>query len=157
LKGNRVDGIDRRIITTLQLDGRIKVADLADVVGLSPTPCARRLERLRTDGIITGYAAQVDADKIGLSVSIFVSVELDRQDRDAINAFERAIKRCNEVMECYLMTGSRDILMRVVAADLKAFDEFLEFRLMQIPGIRNLRSNFALRTMVKRDALPLSE
>lgn len=152
-----MDGIDRRIITTLQLDGRIKVADLADVVGLSPTPCARRLERLRTDGIITGYAAQVDADKIGLSVSIFVSVELDRQDRDAINAFERAIKRCNEVMECYLMTGSRDILMRVVAADLKAFDEFLEFRLMQIPGIRNLRSNFALRTMVKRDALPLSE
>jgi Lrp/AsnC family transcriptional regulator, leucine-responsive regulatory protein len=151
-----VDDIDRRIITALQQDGRIKIADLADVVGLSPTPCARRLDRLQSDGIITGYAAQLDANKLGLTVTIFVSVELDRQDREAINAFERAIKRCDEVMECYLMTGSRDILLRVVAADLASFDEFLEYRLMQIPGIRNLRSNFALRTMVKRDALPLN-
>lgn len=150
-----MDHIDHRIISTLQRDGRIKIADLADAVGLSPTPCARRLERLQSDGVITGYAAQVDARKLGLSVSIFVSVELDRQDRDAINAFEKAIGRCDEVMECYLMTGSRDILLRVVAADLTAFDEFLENRLMQIPGIRNLRSNFALRTLVRRDALPL--
>lgn len=151
-----MDLIDRRIIAALQEDGRIKIADLADAVGLSPTPCARRLDRLRAEGVITGYTARVDARKLGLPVSIFVSVELDRQDREAINAFERAIKRCDEVMECYLMTGSRDILLRVVAADLAAFDEFLEFRLMQIPGIRNLRSNFALRTMLKREALPLS-
>ncbi|MFC3612394.1 Lrp/AsnC family transcriptional regulator [Lutimaribacter marinistellae] len=150
-----MDATDRRIVRALQRDGRMKIADLAESVGLSPTPCARRLDRLQEQGIITGYAAQVDPLKLGLPVTIFISVELDHQDRRAIDAFEAAIKRCDEVMECYLMTGSRDILLRVVAADLAAFDHFLENRLMQIPGIRNLRSNFALRTMVKRDALPL--
>ncbi|WP_425043295.1 Lrp/AsnC family transcriptional regulator [Primorskyibacter sp. S87] len=150
-----MDGIDYKIVRTLQRDGRMTVTDLADAVGLSPTPCARRLERLQNDGVITGYSAQVDMEKLGLSVSIFVSVELDKQDRAAINAFEKEIRNCDEVMECYLMTGSRDILLRVVAADLAAFDAFLENRLMQISGIRNLRSNFALRTMVKRETLPV--
>ncbi len=150
-----MDAIDRKIVRALQRDGRMKIADLAESVGLSPTPCARRLDRLQESGIITGYAAQVDPAKLGLPVTIFISVELDQQDRRAIDAFERAIATCDEVMECYLMTGSRDILLRVVAADLAAFDAFLEQRLMQIPGIRNLRSNFALRTMLKRDALPL--
>ena len=150
-----MDEIDRRIVRALQRDGRITVTELAETIGLSATPCARRLERLQKDKVITGYAAQVDPAKLGLGVSIFVSVELDKQDRAAIDAFERAIRRCEEVMECYLMTGSRDILLRVVAADLSAFDAFLENRLMQIPGIRNLRSNFALRTMVKREVLPM--
>lgn len=152
-----MDAIDRRIIRALQRDGRMTIAALADRVGLSPTPCARRLDRLEAEGIITGYGARVDAARVGLAVSIFVSVELDRQDRDAIDAFERAIRGCDEVMECYLMTGSRDVLLRVVAADLAAFDRFLEDRLMQIPGIRNLRSNFALRAMIRRDALPIRD
>lgn len=152
-----MDKIDRRIVRALQRDGRMTITELSDSVGLSPTPCARRLDRLQREGIITGYAAQVDATKLGLGVSIFVSVELDKQDRAAINAFERSIRDCDEVMECYLMTGSRDILLRVVAADLAAFDHFLEHRLMQIPGIRNLRSNFALRTMIKREALPMQD
>ncbi len=149
-----MDQIDHRIVRALQKDGRMTVTELADKVGLSPTPCARRLDRLQRDGVITGYSATVDPAKLGLSVSIFVSVELEKQDRAAVDAFEKAILRCDEVMECYLMTGSRDILLRVVAADLAAFDGFLENRLMKIPGIRNLRSNFALRTMVRRDALP---
>lgn len=149
-----MDQIDHRIVRALQKDGRMTVTELADKVGLSPTPCARRLDRLQRDGVITGYSATVDPAKLGLSVSIFVSVELEKQDRAAVDAFEQAILRCDEVMECYLMTGSRDILLRVVAADLAAFDRFLESRLMKIPGIRNLRSNFALRTMVRRDALP---
>ncbi|NDW45161.1 Lrp/AsnC family transcriptional regulator [Ruegeria sp. PrR005] len=149
-----MDQIDHKIVRALQKDGRMTVTELADKVGLSPTPCARRLDRLQRDGVITGYSATVDPAKLGLSVSIFVSVELEKQDRAAVDAFEKAILRCDEVMECYLMTGSRDILLRVVAADLAAFDRFLENRLMKIPGIRNLRSNFALRTMVRRDALP---
>ncbi|MEX0366890.1 MAG: Lrp/AsnC family transcriptional regulator [Ruegeria sp.] len=152
-----MDLIDRKIVRALQRDGRMTVTELAETVGLSPTPCARRLDRLQRDGVITGYAAQVDPAKLGLGVSIFVSVELDKQDRDAIDSFERAIRACEEVMECYLMTGSRDILLRVVASDLSAFDAFLEHRLMQIPGIRNLRSNFALRAMVKREVLPMPE
>lgn len=151
-----MDQIDRKIVRALQRDGRMTVIDLAEHVGLSPTPCARRLDRLQRDGVISGYAAQVDPELLGFGVTIFVSVELEKQDRKAIDAFEKAIRRCDEVMECYLMTGSRDILLRVVAQDLKAFDAFLENRLMQISGIRNLRSNFALRTMVKREALPLS-
>ncbi len=149
-----MDSIDRRIIRAVQRDGRITVSDLAETVGLSPTPCARRLERLQKEGVITGYGARVDARKLGLPVTIFVSVELEQQGRDAVNAFERAIRDCDEVMECYLMTGSRDILLRVVAADLDAFDAFLEHRLMKVPGIRNMRSNFALRAMVRRDVLP---
>lgn len=149
-----MDQIDHRIVRALQRDGRMTISDLADKVGLSPTPCARRLERLQRDGVITGYSARVDPAKLGLGVSVFVSVELERQERAAIDAFERAIRTCDEVMECYLMTGSRDILLRVLVADLAAFDAFLENRLMQIPGIRNLRSNFALRTMVQRDSLP---
>lgn len=150
-----MDHIDRKIVRALQKDGRMTIIDLADRVGLSPTPCARRLDRLQRDGVITGYAAQVDPESLGFGVTIFVSVELEKQDRQAIDAFEMAIRRCDEVMECYLMTGSRDILLRVVAQDLRAFDAFLENRLMKIPGIRNLRSNFALRTMVKRDVIPL--
>ena len=150
-----MDAIDHRIVTTLQRNGRITISELAEQVGLSATPCARRLDRLEEQGVITGYSARVDPEKLGLPVTIFVSVELEQQGREAIRAFEQAIRRCDEVMECYLLTGSRDILLRVVAADLKAFDRFLEDRLMLIPGIRNLRSNFALRTMVKRDSLPL--
>lgn len=149
-----MDAIDRRIVTALQRDGRIANTELAERVGLSPTPCARRVARLEAEGVITGYGARIDPVKLGLPVSIFVSVELERQDRTAITAFEKAVSTFAEVMECYLMTGSRDVLLRVVAADLTAFDHFLEDRLMQVPGIRNIRSNFALRTMLQRQVLP---
>lgn len=150
-----MDSIDRRIIRELQKDGRKTLSDLAEAVGLSATPCARRLDRLQSDGVIKGYAAQVDAAKVGLPVTVFVSVELEQQARGGIEAFERAIAGFDEVMECHLMTGSRDILLRVVVEDLAGFDRFLETRLMAVPGIRNMRSNFALRTMVRRNVLPV--
>ncbi|MFY0659682.1 MAG: Lrp/AsnC family transcriptional regulator [Shimia sp.] len=149
-----MDAIDRRIVRALQLDGRMKIGELAEQVGLSATPCARRLERLQADGVITGYGARVDPRKIGLPVTIFVSVELEAQGADVITNFERAVSAFEEVMECYLMTGSRDFLLRVVAADLDAFDAFLEHRLMKVKGVRNMRSNFALRALVRRDVLP---
>ncbi len=149
-----MDKIDRKILRVLQRDGRMKIADLAEAVGLSATPCARRLERLQTDGVITGYGARVDARKVGLPVTVFVSVELETQGGVAMSAFEQSVRNFEEVMECHLMTGSRDILLRVVVADLQAYDWFLEHRLMKVHGIRNMRSNFALRAMVQRDALP---
>ncbi len=149
-----MDAIDRRIVRALQLDGRMKIGELAEQVGLSATPCARRLERLQADGVITGYGARVDPRKIGLPVTIFVSVELEAQGADVINNFERSVSAFEEVMECYLMTGSRDFLLRIVAADLDAFDAFLEHRLMKVKGVRNMRSNFALRALVRRDVLP---
>lgn len=149
-----MDQIDRQIIAALQRDGRRKLSDLSTAVGLSPTPCARRIARLEADGIITGYSARVDQEKLGLPLNVFIFVELDTQSRDAIKAFEEALRRFDEVMECYLMTGTRDVLIRVVAADLTAFDNFLEDGLMRIGGIRSMRSSFALRTMVQRNALP---
>ncbi len=149
-----MDEIDRRILREVQKDGRVKIGDLAERVGLSATPCARRLDRMQEDGVITGYGARVNARKMGLPVTIFISVELDRQGGDAIAAFERAVRHFDEIMECHLMTGSRDILLRVVVADLDAYDAFLERRLMRVAGVRNMRSNFALRALVQRDVLP---
>lgn len=149
-----MDRIDRQIIAALQRDGRQKLADLSAAVGLSPTPLARRIARLETEGVITGYAARVNQEKLGLPLNAFIFVELEHHTRDSISAFETRLRRFEEVMECYLMTGTRDVLLRVVAADLRDFDRFLEEGLMQTPGIRSMRSSFALRTMIRRDALP---
>ncbi|WP_083100782.1 Lrp/AsnC family transcriptional regulator [Pseudophaeobacter leonis] len=149
-----MDAIDRKIVAILQTEGRIKMAELSERVGLSPTPCARRVAMLEDAGVITGYSARVDQAKLGLPVTIFVAVELEHQSTDALQAFERAVSKFEEVMECYLMTGSRDIVLRVVAQDLTDFDRFLEARLMRVPGIRNTRSSFTLRTMIARNSLP---
>ncbi len=149
-----MDQIDHRIICALQQDGRMKLGDLAERVGLSPTPCARRVAALERAGVITGYGARIDQARIGLPVSAFISVELERQSRDALDQFERAVSGMEEVMECHLMTGGRDIILRVVVADLAAFDRFLEEQLMRLEGIRQMRSSFSLRTMVRRNVLP---
>lgn len=149
-----MDKTDRQIIAALQRDGRQKLADLSERVGLSPTPLARRIARLERDGVIAGYSARIDQDKLGLPLNVFIFVELEKQTRDAITAFERDLRRFEEVMECYLMTGTRDILLRVVAADLASFDRFLEDGLMQTGNIRSMRSSFTLRTMIRREALP---
>lgn len=151
-----MDKIDRRIIAALQRDGRQRLNDLSVAVGLSSTPCARRIARLEKSGVISGYSARVDQEKLGLPLNVFIFVELETQSRGAVAAFETALRRFDEVMECYLMTGTRDVLIRVVAADLAGFDRFLEDGLMQIPGIRSMRSSFALRTMIRRDVLPLA-
>lgn len=150
-----MDAIDRRIIAALQENGRQKLGELADSVGLSPTPCARRIAALEQAGVITGYGARVDQAKLGLPVTVFISVELESQNRDALTQFERAVSRMEEVMECHLMSGNRDIILRVVVANLTAFDEFMEHRLMRIEGIRRMRSSFTLRTMVRRNVLPV--
>jgi len=149
-----MDSIDRRILATLQAEGRLPVTDLAERVGLSPTPCARRMTRLEGEGLITGYSARVDPEKLGYPITVFVFVELERQSRDALDGFERAIRRFPEVLECHLMTGSRDILLKIAARDLKSFDAFLEDDLMTVPGIRSTRTSFSLRAMVDREVTP---
>ena len=150
-----MDATDAKIVQALQRDGRQRLADLSETVGLSAPPLARRIARLEESGVITGYSARVDQEKLGLPLNAFIFVELEHQSRDAVAAFETALRRFDEVMECYLMTGTRDVLIRVVARDLAAFDRFLEDGLMQVPGIRNMRSSFALRTMIRRDVLPM--
>ncbi|SLN39485.1 Leucine-responsive regulatory protein [Pseudoruegeria aquimaris] len=149
-----MDELDRRIVRALQEDGRLRIADLSEKVGLSPTPCARRVAKLEASGVITGYRAEVNPAALGLPLTVFISVELERQSSEDLAVFERAVARFPEVVECHLLTGSRDILLRVVAADLAAFDRFMEDGLMRVPGIRNLNSSFTLRTMIRREVRP---
>lgn len=140
-----IDEFDRRIIRALRANGRISLQDLSDRVGLSPTPVARRLRRLEDTGIVTGYAAVIDEAALGFAVSVFVSVKLDRQVDVALSTFEAAVAAFPQVVDCWLMTGSRDYLLRVVTTDLREFEEFLVGRLSRVPGIASMESSIPLR------------
>ena len=129
--------------------------DLAGKVGLSPSPCLRRVGNLEQTGVIRGYATLLDAEAVGLPVSIFVSVTLEKQVERALKIFEKHIRARPEVMECYLMTGTSDYLLRIVVADLAAYEIFLKEHLTRIPGVRSIESSFALKQVAYRTALPL--
>ncbi len=150
-----LDRIDRRLLAALQENGRLTVAELAEKVGLTASPCSRRLRILEETGIINRYAALLDQKKVGLPVSVFVSIKLDRQQEDKLHRFEDAIRRCPEVLECYLMTGPRDYLLRVVARDLADYERFVKDTLTRIDGIANIESSFALGQVKHSSALPL--
>lgn len=152
----KLDQIDRKLLTTLQEDGRLPITDLAQKVGLTTSPCLRRLKILEKAGIIRGYAAQVDQEKVGLPVSVFISIKLERQREEALERFERAIRDCPEVVECYLMTGTRDYLLRVVAQDLSAYERFLKDTLTRIDGVSSIESSFALAQVKHSAALPIA-
>ena len=151
-----LDAIDRKVLLQLQVDGRITNHDLAGKVGLSPSPCLRRVRQLETERIITGYVALVDPDMIGLGVSAFVRVRLSHQDDRHLAIFEEAIGAFPEVMECYLMTGEADYQLRVLVESLAEFEDFLRHKLTRITGVSQVTSSFALRPVVYRTALPLS-
>ncbi len=144
-KITNLDGIDRRIVRALREDGRISLLDLAASVGLSPTPIARRVRRLEEAGIITGYAALIDETALGFGVSVFVSIKLDRQVDDALVTFEKAIAEFPEVVDCWLMTGNRDYLLRVATEGLAQFEQFLVGRMSKVPGIASMESSIPLR------------
>ncbi len=151
-----LDAIDRRILENLQDDARIRNVDLAGKVGLSPSPCLRRVGNLEQTGVILGYATLVDAEAVGLPVSIFVSVTLEKQVERALRVFEKHIRARPEVMECYLMTGDADYLLRVVTSDLAAYEKFLLEHLTRIPGVASIKSSFALKQVAYRTALPIA-
>ena len=150
-----LDRVDRRLLAALQENGRLTVAELADKVGLTASPCSRRLRILEEGGIINRYAALLDQKRVGLPVSVFVSIKLERQQEDKLHRFEDAIRRCPEVLECYLMTGPRDYLLRVVARDLADYERFVKDTLTRIDGIANIESSFALGQVKHSSALPL--
>jgi Lrp/AsnC family leucine-responsive transcriptional regulator len=150
-----LDRIDRRLLAALQENGRLTVAELAERVGLTASPCSRRLRILEEAGVIHRYAALIDQKKVGLPVSVFVSIKLERQQEDKLQRFEDAIRRCPEVLECYLMTGPRDYLLRVVARDLADYERFVKDTLTRIDGIANIESSFALGQVKHSSALPL--
>lgn len=140
-----LDRIDRRILAELQRDGRLSRQELSERVGLSPTPCLRRMRMLEEEGVITGFTVLVDETSVGFGFSVFVSVKLDRQVDDQLVAFERAIAICPEVVDCWLMTGSRDYLLRIAVANLKEFEEFLTGKLTKVPGVASLESAIPIR------------
>lgn len=154
-KPMRLDRIDLSILDHLQRDGRATSAELGDVAGLSPSPAHRRQKLLEEGGIIRGYVALLDQDKVGLPVNVFVSVRLSAQTEDHLAAFEQAVAGLPEVMECYVMSGASDYLLRVVAPDLGAYEEFLRTRLTRITGVRGVESAFALKRVAYRTSLPL--
>jgi len=151
----RLDRIDLAILDHLQRDGRATSNEIGDAAGLSPSPAHRRQKLLEEGGIIHRYVALLDQDRVGLPVNVFVSVKLSAQTDDHLAAFEKAIADLPEIMECYVMSGASDYLLRVVAPDLGAYEEFLRTRLTRIPGVRGVESAFALKRVVYRTNLPL--
>jgi Lrp/AsnC family leucine-responsive transcriptional regulator len=150
-----LDEIDRKILTALQRHGRMSMADLAAEVGLSPSPCARRVGILEEGGVIARYVAVVDQKAVGLPVSVFVPIKLSSQREEALNAFAKAISKWPEVLECYLMTGPRDYLLRVVAEDLGAYERSLKQKLTRLDGIASIESSFALEQVKYTNVLPV--
>ena len=143
------------ILAALQENGRISNVDLAGKVHLSPSPCLARVKTLEESGVINRYVALLDPVAAGLSVSIFVQVTLDRQIESALTTFEEAVAGRPEVMECYLMTGSSDYLLRVAVADLEKFRTFVVDFLSRTPGVGNIQSSVALKRVKYQTALPL--
>ena len=131
--------------------------DLSERIGLSPSPCLRRLKQLEAQGVITRYVALVDPPAVGLAVTAFVRVRLDQQDDRHLATFESAVSQFPEVMECYLMTGEADYQLRVVVESLSAFEDFLRFKLTRIEGVSQVTTSFALRPVVYKTALPLGQ
>ena len=149
-----LDQIDWKILAALQDNARIANVDLADAVHLSPSPCLARVRALERKGLIRRYVTLLNSEAVGLGVSVFVQVRLERQIEASINAFEKAIAARPEVMECYLMTGASDYLLRVVVADLREFQTFV-IDLSKIAGVGNIQSSFALKQVKYKTALPL--
>jgi len=150
-----LDAIDIRILRVLQEDGRITIQDLAGKVGLTPSPCLRRVRMLEEAGVIAGYIAKLDQAAVGLAVNVFISIRLERQREDELERFSKAIALWPEVLECYLMTGQRDYLMRVVVADLPAYERFLKEKLTRLTCVASIESSFALGQVKHTHVLPL--
>lgn len=155
LRQTALDAIDRKILALLQEDARLANVELADKVGLSPSPCLRRVRDLEAAGVIRRYVTLLDPAAIGLPVSVFVNVTLERQVEQALERFEAVILKRPEVMECYLMTGDADYLLRVVIADLSSYERFLIEHLTRVPGVASIKSSFALKQVKYRTALPV--
>lgn len=151
-----LDAIDHRILNEIQADGRMTNQALSERVGLSPSPCLRRVRTLENAGVIKGYVGLVDPEAVGLPVTAFVRVRLTVQDDKHLVVFEETVATFPEVMECYLMTGECDYQLRVVFPSLAAFEDFLRQKLTPIPGVSQVTSSFALRPIVYRTALPQS-
>jgi Lrp/AsnC family leucine-responsive transcriptional regulator len=150
-----LDATDRRILAALQKEGRITNAELSERVNLSPSACHRRVQRLEEEGFIAGYVALVDARRLGKPTTVFVEITLQSQAEDLLDAFEREVARIPDILECHLMAGTADYLLKIVAEDTEDFARIHRQRLSRLPGVRQMQSSFALREVLKTTALPV--
>ena len=150
-----LDRIDRSILHELQLDGRLSNTALAERVNLSESACLRRTRSLEEGGLILGYVGLVDQSRAGYPDSVFVQITLNSQQRDDLIAFEEAVRELDEVMECYLMSGDADYILRVIVEDARDYERIHSRHLTRLPGVDRVHSSFALRTVVKKTELPI--
>ncbi len=151
----KIDRIDRALLHALQTDGRTSNVALAQAVNLSESACLRRVRQLEESGLIAGYVMLVDQARSGYPSDVFVQISLHRQQGEDLERFEQAVREVPEVMECYLMTGDADFLLRVVASDAADFERLHTKFLTRLPGVARVHSSFALRTVVKKTAVPI--
>ena len=150
-----IDDIDRKILAVLQSNAHATSEQLSEQVGLSPSPCARRVRNLEATGVIRAYVAIVDQVKVGLPISVFASVKLERQREEELDRFAKAVQRWPEIVECYLMTGKQDYLLRIVVKDLEAYEAFLKRTLTRLEGVASIESSFALGQVKHAQPLPI--
>lgn len=152
----KLDRLDRRILEALQRDARLSNVELAEAIGLSPSPCLRRVRLLEEAGVISGYHAALDRNAVGLGLTVFVGVKVGPHHDEAATAFREAVVQLPEVVSCHLVSGEADFLLQVVVADLPAYERFLLGTLLKLPGVSDIRSNFAIATVKAQTALPLA-
>jgi Lrp/AsnC family leucine-responsive transcriptional regulator len=152
---DHLDGIDRRILEELQKRGRMSNAELSERVHLSPSACHRRVHRMEREGYIKGYVALLDRRKIGRSTTVFVEITLSGQTDEILDAFEREVARIPDILECHLMAGTADYLLKVSAEDSEDFARIHRRSLTRLPGVAQMHSSFALRTVLQTTALPI--
>jgi len=150
-----MDKIDQKIILELQKNGRLSNQELAERVNLSPSPCLRRLRNLENEGIIKGYSATVDQVAYGLPVTVFVRIKLQHHTEDGVSAFENAIQDIGEILECHLMTGDWDYLMRVVVSSLEDYERFTRQRIHKISGVAAIETSFAFGEVKRTNVFPV--
>jgi Lrp/AsnC family leucine-responsive transcriptional regulator len=150
-----MDAIDRSILRELQAEGRLANNALADRVRLSPSPCLRRLKRLEADGTIRGYRALVDRRRVGLGLTLFVEVQVGGHSRERAREFEAAVMQVDAVIACHVLAGTADFLLEIVVPDLAAYERLLLDTLLVLPGVTDVRSNIAIRTIKESAPLPL--
>jgi DNA-binding Lrp family transcriptional regulator len=151
----KLDATDLRILSVLQEDSSLSNLELAGKISLSPSPTLARVKNLEAQGAISRYVALVDPHALGLKMNVFIQVSLEKQEAQALARFEQEVSRFDEVMEVYLMTGDEDYLLRIVVPDIQALERFILDHLTKIPGIKNIRSSFALKQVKYKTALPV--
>ncbi|WP_425084365.1 Lrp/AsnC family transcriptional regulator [Ruegeria profundi] len=150
-----LDTTDRKILSALQRNGRMSNAELSEQVNLSPSACHRRVQRLEADGYIRKYVALLDARKMNVPTTVFVEITLQGQAEEVLDAFEKAVSRIPDVLECHLMAGTADYILKVVAEDTEDFARIHRQYLSRLPKVAQMQSSFALRTVFKTTALPV--